>query len=79
MKTILALGIILILIGGAMLTFPIFSWKDEHKAEIGNLDIKFTETEHSRFPKEVAYVLLGVGGAMSVLAAVKWPGNRIAA
>lgn len=76
MKLLLAIGLILIVAGGAMLAIPSFGVKDEHTARIGGLKLSVTETDRKSFPPALAWTLLGVGAVMSVAAAAKWPKDR---
>jgi hypothetical protein len=72
MKNSLALGVILVLLGAAILAWPVISYKDtDTVVDLGPVEVTREDTEHVALPPVLGGVLIAAG-----LAAVVFGGRR---
>lgn len=71
MKWIVGLGILLMLAGGALLVKGSYTETKVHEANILGAELSVTEKDRKPIPKAIGYTLLGVGGAVTIIGALK--------
>ena len=76
MKALMAVGILLVLLGGGLMVMGSIEYEDKHEAEILGIEVSATETEEKRIPLAVSGTILGLGAVRTVVGAVKMKGAR---
>jgi hypothetical protein len=71
MKYLLVLGIVLMLIGGALMVKGFFTVQDKHEADIFGAKISVTENDRKPIPMIVSGTILAVGAIITVIGAAK--------
>lgn len=67
MRSVMLIGIILMLLGGVLLVVGHVSYKDTDPViDVGSVEITKTETKHRRVPPLVSGTLLVVGAVLTV-------------
>jgi len=72
MKAVMIIGIVLLVLGAALMTFGYIEHRDtDPVVELGNIEITQTHTEKRRIPVAVSGTLLAVGAVLTIVGAVK--------
>jgi hypothetical protein len=70
-KALIAIGIVLMLIGGGLMVKGFFLVEDKHEANVFGAKLSVTETDKKRIPPLVSGTVLAVGAAITVIGAAK--------
>ena len=76
MKALIAIGILLVLLGGGLMVMGSVEYQDEHEAEVLGIEMSVTEEDERRIPLAVSGTILGLGAVLTVVGAVKMKGSR---
>ena len=71
MKNLLILGLVLLALGGGLMIFNTYSYREKHEANILGAELSVTTKESKRIPYAVSGTLLVVGAALTIIAATK--------
>jgi len=72
MKGLLGIGIILLVVGAALMVAGSFTYKDTDPViDLGKVEITKTTTKERRIPMAVSGTVMGVGAALTVAGAMK--------
>jgi len=71
MKALILLGVVLMLVGGGLMVKGFLTVEDKHEANLFGAKLSVTEQDRKPIPLAVSGTLLGVGAALTIVAAVK--------
>jgi hypothetical protein len=71
MKNLLLVGIVLMIVGGALMVFDVYTHREKHEANVFGMKLSVTENEPRRVPRLVSGTILAVGAAVTVIGALK--------
>jgi ABC-type enterobactin transport system permease subunit len=72
MKGLLGIGIVLLIVGGALMVMGSFTYKDTDPViDLGKVEITKTTTKERRIPIAVSATVMGVGAALAIVGALK--------
>jgi hypothetical protein len=71
MKGLIALGILLMALGGALMIWNEIPYKEKHETKLLGAKISVTEQKQRRIPRALSGTVLGVGAALVVIGALR--------
>ena len=71
MKNLMIVGLVLLALGGALMIFNTFSYREKHETNILGAELSVTTKESKRIPYLVSGTILGVGAALTIIGALK--------
>jgi len=71
MKNLLLVGIVLMIVGGVLMVFDVYTHREKHEANILGMELSVKTQEKRRVPRLLSGTILGVGAAVTVIAATK--------
>jgi hypothetical protein len=71
MKWLMIVGVVLMLVGGALMVKGFVSVEDKHEVNVLGAEFSETETDRKAIPVALSGTILGVGALLTVIAAVR--------
>ena len=71
MKWLMIVGVVLMLVGGALMVKGFVSVEDKHEVNVLGAEFSVTETDRKAIPVALSGTILGVGALLTVIAAVR--------
>jgi hypothetical protein len=71
MKWLMIVGVVLMLVGGALMVKGFVTVEDKHEVNVLGAELSVTETDRKAIPMALSGTLLGVGALLTVIAAVR--------
>ena len=71
MKNLIVLGVLLMVVGGALMVWDRVPVKEKHEATVFGAKLSVTEKHDRKIPVAVSGTILGVGAALTLIGALK--------
>lgn len=71
MKSLIGLGLALVVLGGGLMIWGYIPHEEKHSAEVMGMEMSVTEKHRTKIPVALSGTLLGLGAVITVVGALK--------